>query len=38
LHFLGLNYVEHRRSGILYGAGVDGAQLAGVLAEDLGAR
>ena len=38
LHFLGLNYVEHRRSGILYGAGTDAEQLAGVLAADLGAR
>ena len=37
LHFLGQNYVEHRRSGILYGAGTDAMQLAGVLAEDLGA-
>lgn len=36
LHFLGLNYVEHRRSGILYGAGRDAAELASVIARDLG--
>ena len=35
LHFAGLNYVEHRRSGILYGAGVEATQLAEVITSDL---
>ena len=38
LHFLGLNYVEHRRSGILYGAGVEATALTAVIAAGLGAR
>ena len=32
LHFLGFNYLEHRRSGILYGAGVEAQALAHTLA------
>jgi putative flavoprotein involved in K+ transport len=31
LHFLGFNYLEHRRSGILYGAGAEAQALANVL-------
>ena len=33
LHFLGFNYLEHRRSGILYGAGVEAHALAERLAH-----
>ena len=34
LHFLGFNYLEHRRSGILYGAGVEARALADRLTHD----
>jgi putative flavoprotein involved in K+ transport len=36
LHFLGFNYVEHRRSGILYGAAREATDLAGHLTRALG--
>lgn len=35
LYFSGLNYVERRRSGILYGAGVDAEQLSAVVVANL---
>jgi putative flavoprotein involved in K+ transport len=38
LHFLGLNYVDRRASGILYGAAQDAEQMSTVLSEHLGAR
>lgn len=38
LHFLGFNYVEHRRSGILYGAGREAESLASHIASGLGAH
>lgn len=36
LHFLGFNYLDYRRSGILYGAGVESTRLALRISEDLG--
>ncbi|MEM7405225.1 MAG: NAD(P)-binding domain-containing protein [Pseudomonadota bacterium] len=35
LHFLGFNYVDHRRSGILYGAGVEATRLADRIVQAL---
>ena len=36
LHFLGLNYVDQRKSGILYGVGEDAERLARIIRKDLG--
>lgn len=38
LHFLGLNYVERRGSGILYGVGDDAEQLADVIRSFLASK
>ena len=35
LHFLGLNYVDRRASGILYGIGEDAEQAATVIRAEL---
>ena len=35
LHFIGLNYVDRRASGILYGAAQDAEQMAAVIVEGL---
>ena len=35
LHFLGLNYVDRRASGILYGTAQDAEQMAAVISSDL---
>jgi len=38
LHFLGMNYVDTRGSGILYGAGKDAEQLRHLIIADLHER
>jgi len=35
LHFLGLNYVERRASGILYGVGEDAEQISRLIVSSL---